>query len=89
VNSSSYPISELFKRAKQMMACRAVLLTALAATSFAQEHPFTAGNTRVTALSETLLRIEPKGPRGPEDGGTFVAAARPSFTGVPVFKLNS
>ena len=39
------------------------------------------GNVRVQALSPTLLRVEPKGPRGFEDRGTFMVVNR-SFAGV-------
>lgn len=50
----------------------------------------TVGSIRVSALSKTLIRIEPKGPRGFEDRDTFVAAARSSFgDGVPLTTLNT
>lgn len=50
----------------------------------------TVGDTRVTALSPTLIRIEPRGPRGFEDGNTFVAAKRSTFgAGTPIKTLNS
>lgn len=45
------------------------------------------GNVRVQALSPTLLRIEPKGPRGFEDQPTLSIINR-SFSGVPISLLN-
>jgi hypothetical protein len=71
------------------MIYRAILVAALTAVALSQEHSFTVGDTRITALSETLIRIEPKGPNGFEDGNTFVAVARSSFAGVKLSKLNS
>ena len=56
----------------------AIISPALAATSV------TVGRVRVSALSPTLLRIEPKGPRGFEDRTTFVAVNRSAFGGIPV-----
>ena len=47
------------------------------------------GDTRVTALSSTLVRIEPKGPKGFEDRTTFNVVGRESFPGLPITTLNS
>ena len=44
----------------------------------------TAGQLRVHALSKTLLRLEPKGPRGWEDRPTFFAVDRTPFPGLPI-----
>ena len=48
----------------------------------------TVGNTRVTALSPTLLRVEPRGPLGFEDQTTFMVVNRSSFGGIPIAKAN-
>ena len=44
----------------------------------------TVGDVRVTALSDLLVRVEPKGPHGFEDRSTFTAVGRSSFAGVPI-----
>jgi len=41
------------------------------------------GHVRVQALSPTLVRVEPKGPRGFEDRTTFMVANR-TFRGIPL-----
>ena len=48
----------------------------------------TFGNVRITAMSQTLLRVEPKGPRGFEDRPTFSIVGRDSFPGVPLTLVN-
>ena len=45
----------------------------------------TIGNVRVQALSPTLLRVEPKGPRGFEDRTTFMVTSR-AWAGVKITK---
>merc|ERR1712216_334685 len=45
------------------------------------------GNVRVQALSPTLVRVEPKGPRGFEDRTTFMVQSR-EFDGIPITKEN-
>ena len=42
------------------------------------------GEMRVQALSPTLLRVEPKGPRGFEDRPTFMVVNRSSGVGLSV-----
>ena len=49
----------------------------------------TVGDVRVTALSDLLVRVEPKGPNGFEDRATFTAVGRNSFAGVPIAQTNS
>lgn len=50
----------------------------------------TLDSVRITALSETLLRVEPKGPLGFEDRNTFAAANRSAFgAGVNIQVLNT
>ena len=44
------------------------------------------GNVRVSALSPTLLRIEPKGPKGFEDKPTFNIVSRTIEKTPPVLK---
>ena len=51
-------------------------------------HQAVVGNVRVTALSATLIRVEPKGPKGFEDRSTFSIVGRDSFTGVPLTVVN-
>ena len=46
------------------------------------------GGLRVQALSPTLVRVEPKGPRGFEDRATFVAVNR-SFGGVAIVSAHT
>ena len=49
----------------------------------------TVGNTRITALSASLVRIEPKGPKGFEDRDTFNVIGRSHFSdGLPISLLN-
>ena len=43
------------------------------------------GNIRVQALSESLLRVEAKGPKGFEDRTTFMVTNR-NWTGIPITK---
>ena len=45
------------------------------------------GRARVQVLSPTLLRIEPKGPKGFEDRTTFTVVER-NWTGAPLHVLN-
>ena len=46
------------------------------------------GDVRVTALSDTLLRVEPKGPTGFEDRATFNVVGREGFQGLTLRTLN-
>lgn len=43
---------------------------------------------RVTAISATLLRVEPIGPMGFEDRTTFMVQDRDGFAGLPITQLN-
>eukprot|EP00927_Polykrikos_kofoidii_P015618 TRINITY_DN16958_c0_g1_i1.p1 TRINITY_DN16958_c0_g1~~TRINITY_DN16958_c0_g1_i1.p1 ORF type:complete len:980 (+),score=114.21 TRINITY_DN16958_c0_g1_i1:90-2942(+) len=45
------------------------------------------GDIRVQALSSTLLRVEPRGPKGFEDKTTFMVTNR-DFHGIPIAKKN-
>ena len=47
------------------------------------------GQFRVTALSPTVLRIEPKGPMGFEDRSTFMATGRDKFAGIDIVNSGS
>lgn len=42
------------------------------------------GNLRVTAVSSSLVRVEPKGPNGFEDRTTFMVVDRAGFAGIPI-----
>ena len=65
-----------------------LLLSQAAASAVAAS--ITVGETRVTALSETLVRIEPKGPNGFFDEASFNVVGREGFgEGLPIKKLNS
>jgi hypothetical protein len=44
------------------------------------------GDVRIQTLSETLARVEVRGPRGFEDRNTFMAVNRSAFAGVPIIK---
>ena len=44
------------------------------------------GNVRVQALSDTLVRIEPKGPKGFENRTTFMVVDRDSWGGIKITK---
>ena len=48
------------------------------------EHEAVVGDVRVQALSPTLLRVEPRGPRGFENRSTFVVTNRSGFAGLPL-----
>eukprot|EP00929_Paragymnodinium_shiwhaense_P061784 TRINITY_DN30879_c0_g1_i1.p1 TRINITY_DN30879_c0_g1~~TRINITY_DN30879_c0_g1_i1.p1 ORF type:complete len:772 (-),score=157.04 TRINITY_DN30879_c0_g1_i1:278-2593(-) len=67
---------------------RITVLT-LTGVAVAQEagpkHEIILGETRVQALSPTLLRVELKGPRGFEDRPTFTVVDR-DFEGIPIWK---
>jgi hypothetical protein len=67
-------------------AVMAALLPATVALSPSAE--VTVGAVRVQALSDTLLRIEPRGPRGFEDNTTFMVVSR-DWAGVPLTKVKS
>lgn len=60
-----------------------VLCIVFAASVLADIPSVTVGNTRIQALSPTLLRVEPKGPMGFEDRSTFMVVDR-SFPGTPI-----
>jgi len=47
------------------------------------------GNTRVTALSATLVRLEPRGPKGFENRSTFNVVGRDMFPGLPIVVKNT
>lgn len=47
------------------------------------------GDLRITALSPTLVRLEPRGPRGFENRSTFNVVGRDGFSGLPIRVLNS
>ena len=60
-----------------------------AALSVADAASVTVGDTRVTALSETLVRIEQKGPAGFFDEPSFNVVGRAGFDdGLPISELN-
>merc|ERR1712185_534651 len=63
-------------------------LASLTSTYSAPATSVIVGDVRVSALSPTLLRVEPKGPRGFEDAATFSIVGRSSFAGVPLTTLN-
>jgi hypothetical protein len=42
------------------------------------------GKVRVSALSSTLVRVEPQGPKGFEDRTTFMVENRTAFPGIPL-----
>ena len=47
------------------------------------------GDVRVTALSASLIRVEPRGPTGFEDRSTFNVVGRDSFSGLAISVKNS
>ena len=56
-----------------MLSSLTVAMVAVGATAApAPSSTLTIGNYRFTGLSETLLRVEPKGPMGFEDRTTFM-----------------
>lgn len=63
-----------------------VTLAALVVTAGGASPPNQAvvGDLRVTALSATVLRVEPKGPKGFEDRTTFMVVDRQGFEGIPI-----
>ena len=67
-----------------------LVLATLAASAAAQSNTIVVGNIRVQALSDALIRVEPKGPRGWEDSPTFAMAGdRSSFAGVQIHIVNT
>jgi hypothetical protein len=54
------------------LACRAIALTLALAVRASTADPIIVGDIRVTGLSPTLVRVEPKGPTGWEDRTTFM-----------------
>eukprot|EP00038_Savillea_parva_P031202 m.83735 g.83735 ORF g.83735 m.83735 type:complete len:895 (+) comp9559_c0_seq1:81-2765(+) len=68
-----------------MLSSLTVAMVAVGATAApAPSSTLTIGNYRFTGLSETLLRVEPKGPMGFEDRTTFMVVNRTVFSGVPL-----
>ena len=63
-----------------------LLLAGAAATASATIPSVTIGDIRIQALSPTLLRVEPKGPKGFEDRTTFTVVDRASWVGTPITK---
>eukprot|EP00729_Bicosta_minor_P014065 gene14065-5516_t len=63
-----------------------VLSAAAALAPVQADSSITVGDIRVTALSSTLVRVEPKGPKGFEDRTTFMVVDRESFAGIPISK---
>jgi hypothetical protein len=68
-------------------AAAALLLAAASAEVAATGSPpsVVVGDIRVQALSPSLLRVEPRGPRGFEDRTTFMVTDR-NWTGIPITK---
>ena len=48
----------------------------------------TVGAWRISALSDRLVRVEPRGPRGFEDSQTFSIVGRSKFEGIALHQLN-
>jgi hypothetical protein len=72
-----------------MMVIVTFLAALAAATPSAAAVPsLIVGDVRVTALSDTLLRVEPKGPTGFEDRATFNVVGREGFQGLTLRTLN-
>ena len=75
-----------------MLRCAAAaafaLLAGSAGATLSPDAEVIVGGVRVQALSETLLRIEPKGPMGFEDNTTFMVVSR-DFAGVPIQRVGS
>lgn len=68
--------------------CGAILALVLPLVAEATSSPVIVGDTRVSALSPTLLRIEAKGPQGFENRQTFNVIGREAFGGVELKVLN-
>ena len=66
---------------------RILLLVSLSSLAFASAQTpvgeVVVGNIRVSALSPTLVRVEPKGPTGFEDRTTFMVVSR-AFDKIPI-----
>jgi len=60
------------------LACRAIALTLALVVRASTADPIIVGDIRVTGLSPTLVRVEPKGPTGWEDRTTFMVRPLPS-----------
>ena len=71
-----------------MMMVIAASLTLAALAAGADATSFVVGSTRVSALSETLVRIEQKGPNGFFDDASFNVVGRAEFVGLPIHQLN-
>src|SRR4051794_36984463 len=65
-----------------------LLAASITVHAFAPSNEIIVGNVRVQALSPSLVRIEPKGPRGFEDQTTFSVVNR-AFDGIDISLLNS
>ena len=57
--------------------------------SVGADHSVVVGDVRVTALSSTLIRVEPRGPNGFEDRSTFHVVGRDALPGLPIAMLNT
>ena len=60
-----------------------------ATASTAAANSVVVGDVRVTALSSTLVRVEPRGPNGFEDRTTFNVVGRDALPGLPIAVLNT
>jgi hypothetical protein len=63
-----------------MASLASIALTLALAVRASTADPIIAGDIRVTGLSPTLVRVEPKGPTGWEDRTTFMVRPLPSLT---------
>jgi hypothetical protein len=68
----------------QLLQSRALLHLFLLELVWGSSHKVIFNGVRVTAMSPTLLRIEPVGPTGFVDSSTFVVVNRTTFPGVPL-----
>ena len=64
-------------------------LTTVVSLSTAGAASIVVGDVRVTALSDTLLRLEPRGPAGFENRSTFNVVGRDAFDTLPIAVLNT
>jgi len=77
------------KALRRLLLMPALTLGLVAMTLAGPANQAVVGNRRVTALSETLVRVELAGPLGFEDRATFGVVGRDSFAGVPIRSVSS
>ena len=67
---------------------RALAMMTLTLHGVAAGSEATVGAWRISALSDRLVRVEPRGPRGFEDSQTFSIVGRSKFEGIALKQIN-